>query len=61
MVNKRKSIRKFCETVTAPYTSLSRSGYGAIVREIAMRAYRIGLNNGKLIAMKPQGKGESKS
>lgn len=47
---KRQSIRAYAQEVTAPHTTLARSGFASEVRFLLQRAYRIGLNNGKLLA-----------
>jgi hypothetical protein len=49
---KRQSIRAFMDESTATYTTLARSGFGSHVRDLLQKAYRIGLNNGKLLAHK---------
>jgi hypothetical protein len=49
---KRQSIREHIEKVCAPHTTLARSGFARHIRYELQRAYRIGLNNGKLIAAK---------
>src|SRR5690349_1972701 len=52
MKPKRQSIRQFAAEVTAPHTTIARSGFGSDVRFLLQKAYRIGLNNGKLLASK---------
>jgi hypothetical protein len=49
---KRQSIREHINKVCAPATTLARSGFARDVAYELQRAYRIGLNNGKLIAAK---------
>lgn len=49
---KRQSIREHIEKVCAPHTTLARSGFARDMRFQLQRAYRIGLNNGKLIGAK---------
>lgn len=51
---KRQSLRTFATEVTAAHTTLARSGFAREVRYLLQRAYRIGLNNGKLLAEKQQ-------
>lgn len=57
---KRQSIREFAAKVTAPHTTLARSGFDDEVRDLLQQAYRIGLNNGKLLARKSDGKESQK-
>lgn len=49
---KRQSLRQYASEVTAAHTPLAHSGYASHVRFLLQRAYRIGLNNGKLLAHK---------
>jgi hypothetical protein len=49
---KRQSVRQFMSDATHPSTTLSRYGFGPHVRFLLQKAYRIGLNNGKLLASK---------
>lgn len=46
---KRQSIRAFMWDSTGPATLLGRHGFGRDVRFLLQKAYRIGLNNGKLL------------
>lgn len=46
---KRQSIRKHIDEVCAPSSTLARSGFARDVAFELQKAYRIGLNNGKLL------------
>jgi len=49
---KRQSIREHIDRVCGPSTTLARFGFARDVAYQLQKAYRIGLNNGKMIVRK---------